>query len=162
MFSYHSFALKFFNISAITKGLRWRHHAPCIVNDGRLAFPFLFLSRNASVVVFAILKHRSFQSRFLSMVCPNDMELVNSWIIKKKPITAPYDYDSYLMFLLVRTWWLTTLRVPYFECHRVLDPVSTQPCEFWVSMSKELASTTPFQSAVLIYLSSDMTEVGLG
>ena len=49
------------------KGLRRCHDAPCIVNDGRPTFPsFLFLSRNAAFVVFAMLKHRSFQSMMIS------------------------------------------------------------------------------------------------
>ena len=68
IFFYHSFDFKNFNEWSITKGLKRCHSAPCIVNDGWPAFPsFLFLSRNAAFVVVTMLKHRSFQSRFLSM-----------------------------------------------------------------------------------------------
>ena len=35
------FAFKNFIESAVTKGLRRCHDAPCIVSDGRPAFPFL-------------------------------------------------------------------------------------------------------------------------
>ena len=74
MLFYHCFHFKNFVESAKTKGLRQCHDAPCIVNDGQPTFPYFFVSgapfrRKAAFVGFPMLKHKSFQSRFLSMVC---------------------------------------------------------------------------------------------
>ena len=58
------------------KGLTWCHDAPCNVNDCWPMFPDFWgnvafmacSSEKVAFLVFAMLQHRSFQSRFLSMV----------------------------------------------------------------------------------------------